>query len=220
MNPTPGPTLGWYGKLPSLGDFASRRLPAGFIEAWDAWLAAGLAHWRDLAPDTWLTAYLNGPSLRFLLMPGSLTGTQAAWCGVLMPSVDRVGRYFPLTLAQPLAALPAEATVLQALLGWLRRLDDLALDALEEDWLPDQLDQELARLGDWRADAPARPAWPLPEGLPDLLAEGAGRTLWLHLDAAGHDALRWHPGLPPAAALPGLLSPPESPPTDETSHEH
>ena len=29
---------GWYGKLPSLGDFASRRLGADFIPPWDAWL--------------------------------------------------------------------------------------------------------------------------------------------------------------------------------------
>ena len=33
---------GWHGKLPTLGDFASRRLEAPFIEAWDGWLAAGM----------------------------------------------------------------------------------------------------------------------------------------------------------------------------------
>lgn len=217
---TSAPALGWYGKLPSLGDFASRRLPTGFVEAWDAWLAAGLAQWQAQAPDAWLQDYLNGPSLRFLLMPGTLPGQAGAWCGVLMPSVDRVGRYFPLTLAQPLAALPTDAGALQALLGWLRRLDDLALDALEEDWLPDRLDDELAHLGDWRADAPPLPTWPLPDALPALLTARDDRTLWFCLDTQGHDVLRWHDGLPPAAALPGLLSTPPSPPTDETPHEH
>src|SRR5262249_35940975 len=29
---------GWYGKLPSLGDFASRRLPVEFVKAWDSCL--------------------------------------------------------------------------------------------------------------------------------------------------------------------------------------
>src|SRR5690606_36950533 len=29
---------GFYGKLPSRGDFVSRRLPADFIGQWDAWL--------------------------------------------------------------------------------------------------------------------------------------------------------------------------------------
>ena len=87
---------GWYGKLPSLGDFASRRLSAGFIEAWDAWLAAGMADWCRREPDAWLAHYLAGPSWRFLLMPGAMAGASAgekgAWAGVLMPSVDKVGR--------------------------------------------------------------------------------------------------------------------------------
>ena len=29
---------GWFGKLPGLGDFASRRLPDTFVAAWDRWL--------------------------------------------------------------------------------------------------------------------------------------------------------------------------------------
>ena len=28
---------GWYGKLPALGDFASRRLEPGWIAGWDGW---------------------------------------------------------------------------------------------------------------------------------------------------------------------------------------
>ena len=47
---------GWYGKLPALGDFASRRLPPEFVEPWDRWLAAGLAAWREHDAD-WLDAF-------------------------------------------------------------------------------------------------------------------------------------------------------------------
>jgi type VI secretion system protein ImpM len=95
---------GWHGKLPSLGDFASRRLDAAFIDAWDSWLAAGLLGLRERNPAGWLDAYLASPSWRFLLMPGVLPGAAGAqgWAGVLMPSVDRVGRYFPFTIVQPL----------------------------------------------------------------------------------------------------------------------
>ena len=39
---------------------------------------------------------------RFWLAPGVLTPD--AWSGLLMPSVDRVGRHFPFTLAAPLRA--------------------------------------------------------------------------------------------------------------------
>lgn len=152
MNGSAAP--GWHGKLPTLGDFASRRLDAGYIEPWDAWLSAGLLALRQAQPGHWLEAYLGSPSWRFLLLPGALPGAAGtqAWCGVLMPSVDRVGRYFPLTLAQPLGAdLPPAS----ALWPWLARLDDLSRDALYEDWTAEQLESALA-------------------GLPRLAAAGAG----------------------------------------------
>jgi len=135
---------GWYGKLPTLGDFASRRLDASFIDPWDAWLAQGIATLREQSGEAWLDAYLASPVWRFVLMPGVL-GEQAM-AGVLMPSVDRVGRYFPLTLAAPLPALPGSGTEVEALLNWLHQLDDAAADALHDDWDVDQLEAELARL--------------------------------------------------------------------------
>ncbi len=140
---------GWHGKLPSLGDFASRRLGADFIEPWDAWLATGLLNLRSAAPSTWLAAYLASPSWRFLLQPGVLPGAAAggpgsqAWAGVLMPSVDRVGRYFPLTLAQPLGPGPLGLGQLQRVWRVLAAWDDLARDALHGDWSADQLEAAL-----------------------------------------------------------------------------
>jgi type VI secretion system protein ImpM len=50
---------GWYGKLPSLGDFASRRLEADFIEPWDLWLGEGLQAQRGTFGEGWLDAYLG-----------------------------------------------------------------------------------------------------------------------------------------------------------------
>lgn len=139
---------GWHGKLPSLGDFASRRLDASFIEPWDSWLAAGLLALREAQPEGWLEGYLGSPSWRFLLMPGAMPGAAGAqaWAGVLMPSVDRVGRYFPLTLVQPLHGGPGSTQEMAGLWQWLARLDELARDALFEDWTADRLEQELARM--------------------------------------------------------------------------
>jgi len=143
-----GGTPGWHGKLPSLGDFASRRLPHEFVEVWDSWLAAGLAALREAGPEAWLEGYLASPIWRFLLLPGALPGTsgQRGWTGVLMPSVDRAGRYFPFTLAWPLAQLPCDGDAFTALHRWLRQLDDLAADALQDDWTVPQLETELERL--------------------------------------------------------------------------
>ena len=139
---------GWHGKLPTLGDFASRRLPHEFVEAWDAWLAAGLAALRQAEPQAWLDGYLASPIWRFLLMPGALGGPcgEHGWAGVLMPSVDRAGRYFPFTIATELAAPPRGADDFAALQRWLHEVDDVAADALQDDWTIQQLEAELARV--------------------------------------------------------------------------
>lgn len=139
------PIPGWYGKLPTLGDFASRRLEANFIDPWDAWLAEGIAALRAQSEEHWLAHYLASPVWRFVLMPG-VAGLDTAMAGVLMPSVDRVGRYFPLTLAAPLATVPQSVAQVDDLQGWLHQLDDTAADALHEDWSVEQLEAELERL--------------------------------------------------------------------------
>lgn len=140
---------GWYGKLPSLGDFASRRLEADFIEPWDLWLAGAMQVHRQSLGEGWVEAYLDSPPWRFLLSPGVLHGIDSsrAFAGVLLPSVDRVGRYFPLTIAASLARVPGAAAEFEALLAWLHRLEDTALDALQGDWSIDDLERALADLG-------------------------------------------------------------------------
>lgn len=227
---TPHPVPGWHGKLPSLGDFASRRLDASFVEVWDAWLAAGLLALRQAQPEAWLQAYLASPSWRFVLQPGALPGPAGAqaWAGVLMPSVDRVGRYFPLTLAQPLGEGPASAVQMQALWHWLGRLDELAADALQDDWGVDRLEEELARmaqpdLAPALGSGPSPVAtsdtfaeWPLPAGADaaTLLAQEA-QTLW---GQRARGQAHWYAstdlvsgrllvslGLPPPACLDALL---------------
>src|SRR5262245_54264909 len=77
---------GWYGKLPSLGDFARRRLPDTFIQPWDLWLQEVIHATRTSMGGTWQEYYLTMPIWRFALLPG-LVGP-SGWAGVLMPSVD------------------------------------------------------------------------------------------------------------------------------------
>lgn len=167
MNPTAAPP-GWHGKLPSLGDFASRRLDAPFVDAWDGWLAAGLLALREARPEAWLDAYLASPSWRFLLMPGVLPGPagEQGYAGVLMPSVDRVGRYFPFSIVQPLGDAPTSAQQMHALWHWLARLDELAAESLQDDWSVDRLESELARMAapDLAAPAAAEGSAPLQPG--------------------------------------------------------
>ncbi|WP_338114240.1 type VI secretion system-associated protein TagF, partial [Thiorhodococcus mannitoliphagus] len=52
-------TPGFYGKLPGLGDFVSRRLPVDFTQPWDLWLRESLASSQAQMGDDWLSAYLT-----------------------------------------------------------------------------------------------------------------------------------------------------------------
>ena len=88
--------VGIYGKLPSHGDFLQRRVPAEFLTPWDDWLQAGISASRAALADQWTDTYLTSPVWRFALS-ASACG-RAAVAGLMAPSVDRVGRFFPLTL--------------------------------------------------------------------------------------------------------------------------
>ncbi len=134
---------GWYGKLPALGDFASRRLPSGFISQWDTWLQHGIAASRAQLAERWLDLYLTCPIWRFALLPG-ICGEQA-WAGVLMPSVDKVGRHFPLTLAVALEPQSNIALTICTAHDWYAALEDVALSALRMDGSLDDLEYALSQ---------------------------------------------------------------------------
>lgn len=123
-------SVGFYGKLPSHGDFLHHQLPGRFVDGWDGWLQRSLVASRASLNDRWLPTYLTSPAWRFALAPEVID--DHAWAGVLLPSVDRVGRYFPFTVAvalPPLSALVAAG----ALQDWLETVETLALDALESE---------------------------------------------------------------------------------------
>jgi type VI secretion system protein ImpM len=122
-------TPGWYGKLPALGDFANRRLPQGFVTDWDAWLQRGLAYSQQHMGSEWLETYLTSNVWRFILAPGTLD--TSTWAGIVMPSVDRVGRYFPLTLCAELHNFSFEPSTVGALEEWVQDLEAAARAGLE-----------------------------------------------------------------------------------------
>lgn len=125
------PCTGFYGKVPGLGDFVSRRLPRSFIDYWDDWLQIMVAASKAQLGEAWLATYLSSPLWRFVLSSGHC-GAQP-WAGVLMPSVDRVGRYFPLTIATSLAASANPFSVIASATQWFEDAEILALSALEAD---------------------------------------------------------------------------------------
>jgi type VI secretion system protein ImpM len=92
--------VGFYGKLPSHGDFLRRRVPDAFVERWDAWLQQAMTESRATLAGRWLDVYLTSPVWRFVFAAGACGPVPVI--GVMAPSVDRVGRHFPLTIVADL----------------------------------------------------------------------------------------------------------------------
>jgi type VI secretion system protein ImpM len=197
---------GWFGKMPHLGDFVSRRLPDEFVRGWDDWLQRGMACARLELEAEWLGRYLVAPVRRFWLAPGLLG--HGAWAGVLMPSVDGVGRYFPLTIAAPLAPRENSLAVTLACAEWFRAIDAAARKALDVNFSADDLEDELATLPPLPLDA-ARDveAARIAEVLLDA-AESHFRSVWWCDDAAPASRLECFAALPPANAFKLLLAEP------------
>lgn len=196
----PGAALngaGFFGKVSSHGDFVSRRLPSSFTGKWDGWLQASMRCSRQTLGAAWVDAYLTAPIWRFALAAG-ICGP-SAWAGVLMPSVDCVGRYFPLTVAM---ALPGDVALLdlaEAGNDWYARLESLMLSSLDRRFTLDHFDaalratampalgraqsrqKEAARHGFLRLAIPGLDGLPMamPE-LSRLIAEASmdGRSAW------------------------------------------
>lgn len=143
----PGPAA-WYGKLPGTGDFASRRLDAEHIAALDSWLSKVMASLQTQDPVGWLQNYLESPGWKFLWMPEATPSPWQgrAWLGLVMPSVDSVGRYFPLALLMPFESLPSSVEEIEAVWQWLQALDQAAARALDNDWDAAHLEEALSQI--------------------------------------------------------------------------
>jgi len=131
---------GWYGKIPALGDFASRRLPTEFT-----------ATLGRVA----CTRHRNQPGnarrhlARHILERTVVALRALAWDhrrAVLVrcadASVDRVGRYFPLTIATASALPPSPP--LAVLEQWYERAAAAALECLTAGSTVERLESTLA----------------------------------------------------------------------------
>jgi len=99
----------WFGKIPAAGDFVSRRFPHEQQRVWDDWIRSGLLYLQQVSPDQWQTRFSAGPIWNFLVPP--TPALPVAQCGLIAPSIDRVGRLYPLCIVQ---SAPADS---------VRRLD-------------------------------------------------------------------------------------------------
>ncbi len=119
--------FGVFGKLPDLGDFFRHNLPSKFVQAWDPWLQSAMIESKTALGTGWDDAYMSAPIWRFTL-PAGMAGPHAM-SGILMSSVDRVGRQYPLTLATPHDGPTALTHFANRTI--YERLEDIALQVLD-----------------------------------------------------------------------------------------
>lgn len=200
-------SCGAYGKMPGAGDFLRIGLPPTFVDPWDAWIQSLMLSGQQAFGGQWDALYMTTPIWRFTLASG-LAGP-AAMVGVVMPSVDRVGRRFPLTLVRPLGAGQSAGAAHFANTAYFERLETVVLGALDDDMTPDRLRDNLAALPVPAAPATAK-VWKAgpatlvaggPGAASDLAAKGigadrAGQSLW-SCDVDGQTRMMVFAGLPP-----------------------
>jgi type VI secretion system protein ImpM len=88
-------SAGLFGKLPAKRDFIGANASRGFLDVWEPWLQAGVATSKQMLGPQWTEAYNRAPIWRFWL---GVDFCGEATIGAFMPSVDGVGRPFPLAI--------------------------------------------------------------------------------------------------------------------------
>jgi type VI secretion system protein ImpM len=135
---------GLFGKLGAKRDFVALATPRGFLERWEPWMQASLSASRDQLGDRWQQAYLTAPIWRFWL-GASICGTPVA--GAIMPSLDGVGRYYPLTVhAVSEVNAPIAPPEMSPQDGWFGQVEEFLLSTLDRTATFDAISAALDRL--------------------------------------------------------------------------
>jgi type VI secretion system protein ImpM len=156
---------GFYGKLPAKRDFVAANVSRRFLEVWEPWLQSGMATSRQILGEAWREKYLRAPIWRFWL--------GANFCGevimgAFMPSIDGVGRYFPLTIAIDESDGPLAPPEFEANEAWFDAVEAVLLDALHPDRAFEEAAAAICAL-----EPPARPTLEQDTGDIDELSRGA-----------------------------------------------
>ncbi|MDP4537672.1 type VI secretion system-associated protein TagF [Alkalimonas collagenimarina] len=120
---------GFCGKVPVLGDFLHEGLAIEFNDCWNEWMRAALAVSKEQLGTQWLDYYLTSPVWHFALSEGSC-GPEAM-IGTMIPSIDKVGRHYPLIMAKPAVQNPITC---RSQPQWCQEFEDFILRTLDDDF--------------------------------------------------------------------------------------
>lgn len=172
--------VGFFGKLPSRGDFVQMRLSRSAITAWDQWLQAVMPAAQAGLGERWAEVWQAAHGWRFAL--GSGVCGPRPLTGVWLPSTDRVGRTFPLMIA-------AEAATMHD--AFLDAAECIGADAVRGTMTPDMLARRLGSA---------------PRALPTVRAAGNTAGRWWRRGRDPGEELR-SDAMPDADAFVRMLTP-------------
>jgi type VI secretion system protein ImpM len=133
-----------YGKLPTKRDFIAMGATRDFLDQWEPWLQSGVSASQAMLKDQWQQAFLRAPIWRFWL-GADLCGVTTI--GAFMPSLDKVGRYFPLTL---MASADQGATIpppeIDSQDDWFKAAEDFLISTLDHEKTFEAAAQDLNEL--------------------------------------------------------------------------
>lgn len=121
--------IGVFGKLPDQRDYVQHGMDPAVMALIDPWIQQCLQASKHQLGDGWLASYLNAPIWRFWL-GSAIVGKTVL--GAIMPSVDGVGRYFPLLLTA-VDSSPFDAPEIEPQDAWFTAAETLMLDALTDE---------------------------------------------------------------------------------------
>ena len=168
------------------GDYISRNCPAGFLVIWEPFLQEGLAAASSELKEAWEGAYMTMPVWKFVMRPvAGNCPMRTAVAGAFMPSVDRVGRKYPLAIVSELAGPPASAS--KPTEDWYEDVKDVLLFSLEE---TAELEEFQLRAGNLEDPKPAVAASEVLNNPVDFLSGDDARVLETEFwtDARGGEA--------------------------------
>ncbi|MBL8587127.1 MAG: type VI secretion system-associated protein TagF [Methylobacteriaceae bacterium] len=165
-----------FGKTQTKRDFIAPGAPRAFLDVWEPWMQAGLATSRMLLDRAWQQSFLTAPIWRFWMGEAVMGQT---CLGAFMPSLDSIGRYYPLAaIATPARGLSIPPPELDLQESWFAAIEDFLLATLDPGQSWEAITAGLAALPEPALAAPAAPA-------PGMRALGAGFAARLDAAAPG-----------------------------------
>ncbi|WP_170973361.1 type VI secretion system-associated protein TagF [Rhizobium sp. FKY42] len=136
--------IGFFGKLPTHGDFVSWGLTVKLQRALEDWLQIGLRTAQDGLGESWLRTFKAMPPWRFFIEEGLWSSHGVA--GVIVPSSDRVGREFPLVLLAQIQQAGEHPFRFYKDETWFTAVETIARSASHKDFQLDSFTESLEKL--------------------------------------------------------------------------